>query len=158
MASTRSRGYRGPLLSIVVSPFVKSISIIGKSAAFLLQYHHETKSSYSALVGKGLEERVINEDVVRAGRILARLMSLIGRATKSRYYSFTGQIQLEERRIVYRPYISPTTTARIYIEGNKIIVDAGDAFRKKIRTRVDVEKTLRAILSKLDDETRLADR
>lgn len=158
MESTRSRGYKGPLLSVVVSPFVKSISIIGKGSAFLLQYHHETRSFYSAFVGKGREERLVDEDVVRAGRILAKLMSLIGKATRSRYYSFTGQVQVEERRIVYRPYVSPTTTARIYIEGNKIAADVGDVFRKKIRTRVDVEKALRAILSRLDDEARLADR
>lgn len=158
MGSIPSRDYRGPLLSIVVSPFVKSISVIGRASAFLLQYHHETRSLYAAFVGRGREEKVDDEDVVRAGRVLARLMSLIGKATKSRYYSYTGLVQSEERRVVYRPYISPTTTARIYIEGNRITADAGDAFRKKIRTKVDVEKVLRVILSKVGDEARLEDR
>jgi hypothetical protein len=158
MASTRSRGSREPLLSVVVSPYVVSISLIGDEAAFLMQYHRETKSVYSAVVGRGREERIDDEDVARSGRILARLMSLIAKATKSRYYSYTGPLQVEERRLVFRPYISPTSTARIYIEGPRIVADAGDAFRKRIRAKTDVENALRVILNKVrkgSDEARL---
>ncbi|WP_237698245.1 hypothetical protein [Thermoproteus uzoniensis] len=137
------------MLSVVVSPYVRSISLIGDRAAFLMQYHLETKSLYSAVVGKESEEKIDDEEVARAGRVLARLMSLIAKATKSRYYSYTGPLQVEERRLVFRPYISPTSTARIYIEGNRIVADAGDVFKKKIRTKTDVEKALRTILSKV---------
>lgn len=149
MESTPSRGSKGPLLSVVVSPFVKSLFLVDGDAAYLLQYYGESKTLYSAIVARGSEERIGDEEVLRVGRVLTRLMALIGKATRSRYYSYTGPLQVEERRLVYRPYISPTTTARIYIEGNRIVADAGDVFKKKIRTHVDVEKTLRGILDKL---------
>lgn len=156
MASTSSRGSE-VLLSVVSSPFVKSVSIFAGDKAFLTQYYKETKSVYSAVVAKGRETRIDDEELLRASRILVRLMAMVGKAVKSRYYSFTGTLVLGDE-LVFRPYVSPTSTARVRIRGHNILVDAGEALRKKIKTKTDIEAAVRRILELLRDETRLDDR
>lgn len=162
MGSSPSKGSREPILSVITSPYIKSITLIKGDKAFLLQYHAETRSLYAALVANGYEEPVRDGEVLRAARILTRLMRIIAKSTKSRYYSFTGMLKLDSSKITFRPYISPTSTAAVAIDGNVVLAEVPGLLRKKIKTSVDVESALRHILKRMEklpggDDARLDD-
>ncbi|MFB6490591.1 MAG: hypothetical protein TU35_004990 [Thermoproteus sp. AZ2] len=150
MESSPSRGSEEPLLSIVTSPYVKSITLIKGGKAFLLQYYPGSRDIYAAVVAKGREERIDDEGVVKAARALTKLMRFIGKAVKSRYYSFTGTIKAEGEALVFKPYISPISTALVAIRGNRIVVEVPNVLKKRLEARVDVAAAIRYILRRLN--------
>lgn len=150
MESSPSKGSEEPLLSIVTSPYVKSITLIKGGRAFLLQYYPNSRDIYTAVVAKGKEEIIDDEGVIKAARALTKLMRFVGKAVKSRYYSFTGTIKAEGDALLFKPYISPTSTAIIAIRGNRIIVEVPGVLKKKLEARVDVAAAIRYILKRLN--------
>lgn len=102
-----------------------------------------------AVVGRGVECLINDEELKNAARLLSRLMDRLGAAVKSRYYTYTGPIELVGDGVRHRPYVTPTSTAEIVLSGGAARVVAGD-YRKKFRTRLDVAGVLKRYIEYLE--------
>ncbi|WP_148682344.1 hypothetical protein [Pyrobaculum neutrophilum] len=146
------------LLSITASPGVRAVTVtLGDRA---LAVHLYAKTAYIAAVARGVECRFEDGDLKRAAWLLAKLMDRVGRALKSRYYTYTGPLEVVEEAVRYRPYVSPTSTVEITLSGGRAAVVGGE-FRRRFRTDVDVggvlKKYIELLASCRGDETRLGD-
>lgn len=143
-------------LSITASPGVRGFTITAGDR--ILAVHLYAKSAYMAVVGRGWERVVDDEQLKKAAWLLSRLMDRVGRETKSRYYTYTGPLEVRINGLWYKPYISPTSTAEVVIRGRAARVSAGD-WKKKFAAGLDVEAVLKKWVKVLqgDEETRLVD-
>jgi hypothetical protein len=135
------------LLSITASPGVRSITIT--SGDRVLALHMYARSTYGAVVARGRECLVGGEDLRRAAWLLTRLMDRVGELLKSRYYTYTGPLEVVGDRVVYRPYVSPTSTAEVVLSGKTARVASGE-FRRRFSTSLDVGAVLRRYLELLE--------
>lgn len=128
------------LLSITVSPGVKSLALSCGGAAAFIQLYGE--AVYAALVSRGREAPLDDREAVAAARALVRLMDMVGRASGSRYYTFTGPLEIGDH-VVFRPYVAPTSTARVEIRGRKARFEVSEAgVRRRGRAKVDLQSAL----------------
>lgn len=102
-----------------------------------------------AVVGRGVECLINDEELKNTARLLSRLMDRLGAVIKSRYYTYTGPVEVVGDEVRYRPYVTPTSTAEIVISGGTARVVAGE-YRKKFRTRLDVAGVLTRYLEYLE--------
>ncbi|MEZ0318383.1 MAG: hypothetical protein ABWK05_00090 [Pyrobaculum sp.] len=143
-------------LSVTASPGVRGFTITAVDK--ILAVHLYAKSSYMALVARGSEYLIYDDQLKKTAWLLSRLMDRIGKETKSRYYTYTGPLEVRTSGLWYKPYISPTSTAEVVIRGRWAKVSAGD-WKKKFAAGLDVEAVLKEWIRKLqeDEETRLVD-
>jgi hypothetical protein len=153
------------LLSVTASPGVRAITLTLHDKILTVYLYANT--AYMAVVGRGVECLINDEELKNAARLLSRLMDRLGAAVKSRYYTYTGPIEVAGDEVRYRPYVSPTSTAEIVLRGGTARVVAGD-YKRKFRTRLDVAGVLKRYIEYLKkcnnphllsagDETRLGD-
>lgn len=135
------------LLSITASPGVRSITITWGDR--ILALHMYARSTYGAVVARGRECLVAGEDLRRAAWLLTRLMDRVSELLKSRYYTYTGPLEVAEDRVVYRPYVSPTSTAEIVLSGRLAMAVSGE-FRRRFSTSLEVGAVLRRYLEVLE--------
>ncbi|ABL88106.1 conserved hypothetical protein [Pyrobaculum islandicum DSM 4184] len=135
------------LLSITASPGVKALTITAGDKA--LAVHMYAKSSYVAVVTRNTECKIDDETLRKVAWLLVKLMDRVGKAVKSRYYTYTGPLEIKGDVIKYTPYISPTSTAEIVMSGGRAIVIVGE-FRKKYRTGVEVAEILKKYIEYLE--------
>lgn len=128
------------LLTITASPGVRALNITADDK--LLAVHFYRKETYMALVAKGREEPINDEELKKAAMLMGKLMDKLARELDSRYYTFTGPLEMHGEVIVYKPYVTPTSTALIELRGKTARVSAGD-YRRKFRASVDLTAILR---------------
>jgi len=127
-------------LSITASPGVRGITITRGDR--ILVVHLYAKSVYMAVVSRGCERVLADEELKRAAWLLTRLMDRVGRLVKSRYYTYTGPLEVREGEVVFRPYVAPTSAVEVVLRGGKAAVFAGE-WRRRFRTGVDVAAALK---------------
>jgi hypothetical protein len=135
------------LLSITASPGVRSITITSGDRALAL--HMYANCTYGAVVSRGRECLIGGEDLKKAAWLLTRLMDKVGKLLKSRYYTYTGPLEVVGDRVVYKPYVSPTSIAEIVLSEKTARVSSGE-FRRKFKTSLDVGAVLRKYLELLE--------
>lgn len=136
------------LLSITVSPGVKALALSCRGSAALVQMYGE--AVYAAVVSRWREVPLEDREALAAAKALVRLMDAVGRAAGSRYYTFTGPLELGER-VVYRPYVAPTSTATVEIRGRRVRVEVSDVgVRRKGRAKVELQAALARLAKALD--------
>lgn len=135
------------LLSVTASPGVRAITLTLHDK--ILAVHLYANTAYMAVVGRGVECLINDEELKNAARLLSRLMDRLGAAVKSRYYTYSGPVEVVGDGVRYRPYVTPTSTAEIVLSGGTARVVAGD-YRKKFRTRHDVAGVLKRYIEYLE--------
>jgi hypothetical protein len=110
-------------LSVTASPGVRAITLTLHDK--ILAVHLYANTAYMAVVGRGVECLINDEELKNAARLLSRLMDRLGAAVKSRYYTYTGPIEVVGNEVRYRPYVTPTSTAEIVLRGGTARVAAG---------------------------------
>ncbi|AAL64996.1 hypothetical protein PAE3550 [Pyrobaculum aerophilum str. IM2] len=136
------------LLSITSSPGVRAITITAGDR--ILASHLYAKSSYAAVVTRERECVITSEELKKATWLLSRLMDRVGSAVKSRYYTYTGPLEISTEGVIFKPYVTPTSTAEIIFTGKFARVKAGD-FKKKYRTSIEIGEVLRRHVQLLEN-------
>jgi hypothetical protein len=137
------------LLSVTASPGVRALTLTFNDR--ILAVHLYAKTAYMAAVARGMERVINDEELKHAAWLLTRLMDRLGAAVRSRYYTYTGPVEVLDNAVRYRPYVSPTSTAEVVLSGGTARVVAGD-YRRKFRTGVDVAGVLRRYLDYLQND------
>jgi|GEM_PF-770408 len=135
------------LLSVTASPGVRAVNLTFNDR--ILAVHLYAKTAYMAAVARGVECAINDKELKHVAWLLTRLMDRLGAAVRSRYYTYTGPVEVSNDAVRYRPYISPTSTAEVVLSGGTAKVVAGD-YRKRFRTSVDVAGMLRRYLEYLE--------
>ncbi|MFN7106542.1 MAG: hypothetical protein ACK4M3_08205 [Pyrobaculum sp.] len=144
------------LLTITTSPGVRGIAVTTSDR--ILAIHLYAGGFYGAVVSRGRECLLEGVEYRKAAWLITRLMDRVGELAKSRYYTYTGPLELGEV-LRYRPYVTPTSTVEIVIERNKAVVYGGD-FKKRYRTGLDLVYVFKKGVELMErcEETRLYDR
>ncbi len=127
-------------LTVTSSPGVRGISITSRDR--ILVVHLYAGSVYVAAVAQNRECLADSREFEKAAWLLTRLMDRVGKLAKSRYYTYTGVLELGDV-LRYRPYVTPTSMVEIAIDRNIAVVEGG-GFRRRYRTAVDVASVLRS--------------
>lgn len=146
--ATRLLSLSRVLLSVTASPGVRGISITAEGK--ILVSHLYAKSAYAAVLTRGVECLVDGEDLKKATWLLTRLMDRVGALVKSRYYTYTGILEVANDAVIYKPYVSPTSTVEVVLSGKSARVKAGD-LRKRYSTSIDVGAVLKKYLTRLEE-------
>ncbi len=118
------------LIGVTTGPSLRSIDVY--ACGNYLTVQRLRGSTYSAIVGREREVQVEGDNALN---FMVGLMLRVARLARSNYYTFIGEADVSEQRVVYSPNILPSVRARITITPRRVKVSLGPSNVHKLRSR-----------------------